>query len=167
MFPPWFMLRVRDLMNLDWPVCSPQSEVLCTHLLDWPVCSPQSEVLCTHLPAHSLSSYSASEIWARALSLWFQELLRCPLFSPFSESEFWIAALKLSANASNIMDLSMVLRFGSSRSCGASPQGVLDLIWNTQVLPFVGLSAHSPRQGIWAVVWNMLNFSTMVIFSQS
>ena len=66
---PWFMLRVRDLMNLDWPVCSPQSEVLCTHflgwpvcsplsevlcthLLDWPVCSPQSEVLCTHLPAH-------------------------------------------------------------------------------------------------------------------
>ena len=76
---PWFMLRVRDLMNLDWPVCSPQSEVLCTHfldwpvcspqsevlcthLLDWPVCSPQSEVLCTHLPAHSLSSYSASEI---------------------------------------------------------------------------------------------------------
>ena len=46
---PWFMLRVRDLMNLDCPVCSPQSEVLCTHFLGWPVCSPLSEVLCTHL----------------------------------------------------------------------------------------------------------------------
>ena len=65
-----------------------------------------------------------------------------------SQSEFWLAALKCSANASNIMDLSMVLRFGSSRSCGASLWGVLDLIWNTQVLPFVGLSAHSPRQSI-------------------
>ena len=75
-------------------------------------------------------------------------IVTVPLFWPFSESEFWLAALKCSANASNIMDLSMVLRFGSSQSCGASPWGVLDLIWNTQVLPFVGLSAHSPRQSI-------------------
>ena len=31
------------------------SEVLCTRFIDWPVCSPLYEVLCTHLPAHSLS----------------------------------------------------------------------------------------------------------------
>ena len=50
-------------------------------------------------------------------------IVTVPFFWPFSESEFWLAALKFSANASNIMDLSMVLRFGSSRSYGASPGG--------------------------------------------